>query len=197
MKNNIFKYLAIGSLALILVIIIFYDDALRIYKEIKSFNSTEYSTYELIKVEIRGAVIKPGVYNVYNNCYLNDVIEIAILDNDADITNINLTKRLKDGDYIYIPYKKICSSTINSNFIDIIPSSAYSRENNKDNKLNINKASLEELQTLSGIGPSKAKKIIDYIATGKKINTYEELIKIVGGLKESELEQIKENTILE
>lgn len=194
MKNNVFKYLAIAIIALILVILIFYDDVLKIYDEIKSFNSTEYSTYELIKVEIRGAVIKPGVYNVYNNCYLNDVIEIAILDNDADITNINLTKRLKDGDYIYIPYKNIESSTINSNFISIIPSSSNIQENNK---ININKATLEELQTLNGIGPSKAKKIIDYIAAGKKITSYEELVKIVGGLKDSELEQIKENTVLE
>ncbi len=194
MKNNIFKYLAIAIIALILVILIFYDDVLRIYKEITNLNSTEYSTYELIRVEIRGAVIKPGVYNVYNNCYLNDVIEIAILDNDADISNINLAKRLKDGDYIYIPYKEKSSSTISSNFISFIPSSSNVQENNK---ININKATLEELQTLSGIGPSKAKKIIDYIATGKKITTYEELVKIVGGLKDSELEQIKQNTVLE
>ena len=64
--------------------------------------------------------------------------------------------------------------------------------NNKDNKININTANSAELDSLSGIGPSKAEAIIKYREENGNFKTIEE-IKNVTGIGEGLFEKFKEN----
>ena len=79
------------------------------------------------------------------------------LKNDADLTNINLAYILEDGEKIYIPKKGEIIDDTNS-ISDLSSTSSFSIKNNK---ININKATQTELETIPGIGPSTALKILD------------------------------------
>ena len=138
----------------------------------------------IIKVEIKGAVLNPGVYELGNDSRIEDAIKIAGgLNEDADISIINLSKKLNDENVIIIytkdEVKKIksgnkviqyieneCNCPIYQNDACIDPDTLVnvndnSSENNT-NKISINKATLNELQKLTGIGKTKAQAIIDY-----------------------------------
>lgn len=146
-------------------------------------------------VDIKGMVVNPGVYEVDSNLRVNDVIELAggLLEG-ADTSYINLAKIVTDEMTIIIysneevleKYKKencICEecNIVNNACINI-------EDNNK--LININTASLEELQSIDGIGESKAKSIISYREEHGLFNNIED-IKSVSGIGESLFEKIK------
>ena len=140
-------------------------------------------------------VVNPGVYEVDSNLRVNDVIELAggLLEG-ADTSYINLAKIVTDEMTIIIysneevleKYKKencICEE------YNIVNNACINTEDN--NKLiNINTASLEELQSIDGIGESKAKSIISYREEHGLFNKVED-IKNVSGIGESLFEKIK------
>ena len=174
--------------------------------------STKVSTNTLF-VDIKGAINSPGVYELNENSRIIDLINKAGgLSENADTSIINLSKKLKDEDYIIIYTKdevlnykdKIISSKEIIKEIEekiICPNSdndgcINNKKNNKTEEnenslININTASLEELETLSGIGENKAKKIIEY-REKQKFNSIED-IKNVSGIGESLFEKIKDN----
>ena len=107
---------------------------------------------------------------------------------EADIEKINLAYLLEDGMKIKIPTKN--SNETNE---EITKESGLEEENKttKNQKININTATLEELDTLDGIGKSTAEKIIEYRKQNGKFKTIEDL-KNVSGIGESKYEKIKE-----
>ena len=133
------------------------------------------------------------------------------LSENADTSIINLSKKLKDEDYIIIYTKDevlnykdkiisskeiikeieekiICPNSDNDGCINNTKNNKT--EENENSLININTASLEELETLSGIGENKAKKIIEY-REKQKFNSIED-IKNVSGIGESLFEKIKD-----
>lgn len=166
---------------------------------------------EIIKynVDIKGAVNNPGVYEVNNNLTVNDVINIAGgLTKNADTSVINLAKKITD-EMVIIVYTK--EEVKNSNIVDTVVkvvekececpniqndgclnTEIKDNINNKgDNELiNINSATKEELQTINGIGESKANNIIKYRETNGKFTKIEDIMN-VEGIGESLYEQIK------
>lgn len=174
---------------------------------------------EKIKINIKGAVANPGVYELDNDSRVIDAINFSggLLDG-SDTSILNLSKKLKDEDVIIIytseEVKKIkegnvviqyiekeckCPDASNSACVD--PDSLISNNINKDNgnetsnnisKISINTATLEELQTLTGIGKSKAEAIIEYRTTNGLFKTIED-IKNVSGIGESAFEKIKDS----
>ena len=94
---------------------------------------------------------------------------------DADVNQVNGAQLLRDGEGIYIPFK---------GEEGILPVQGMK------GKVNINKATEEELQTLSGIGPSKAKAIIQYREEHGGFKNIEE-IKKIGGIGDKTFEKIK------
>ena len=99
-----------------------------------------------IKVYINGAVHKPGVYLVYGEGRLEDVLVMAGgLTDDADPSRVNLALRVSDEAHFFIPKLGEAISTP-------LP---------VPGKININTASVGELQTLSGIGVVKASDIVE------------------------------------
>lgn len=156
-----------------------------------------YKKEELIKVEIKGAVIYPGVYNVSNNTNINDLIILSGgLRYDANISNINLTKRLDDNDVVVIYTDYDIKTTYESdNMLNISCNCPYLEkfeciETVKDNLININTATKEQLMTLSGIGSKKADDIIEY-RKNNKFNKKEDIMNIKG-IGEKMFEKIKD-----
>lgn len=172
---------------------------------------TESTTKEIDEnyyVDIKGAVKKPGVYEVSNSSIVNDVIKLAGgLKSNAYTGNINLSQKTHKEMVIYIytttEIKKLTTTTrtdtsCTTNVIEVnncITTSTSSNTNSSNtigsNKVNINTATKEELLTLSGIGESKAKSIIEY-RQNNKFTTIED-IKNVSGIGEALYDSIKDD----
>jgi competence protein ComEA len=139
-----------------------------------------------IIVHITGAVPRPGVYALAKGSRVQDAISAAggFLA-DAERTGINLARLLEDGEQLDIPYAAGFSPVIEE-FPSVsteIPSSAE--------LVNINIASQSELESLPGIGPSTARKIIEYReANGPFINAQD--IINVSGIGPGTYERIKD-----
>ena len=142
-----------------------------------------------IFVHIDGWIQNPGVYEIKENDRVNTIIEKAGgLKEGASIKSINLAARLSDGDKIYIPNreeeKQIETTEVKGNNTGTVKIT-------KNNKININKASITELKQITGIGESTANKIIDYRENVGKFKKIED-IKEVKGIGDSKYESIKD-----
>ena len=146
---------------------------------------------EKIMVDVKGAVENPGVYEVMMDERVINVIEKAGgLKEGADKGKINFAQRLIDEMVVYIPL--IGEEGENT----IISSNEIQPSNNKDEeKININVASLDELQNLPGIGPSKAEAIIAYREDSGLFQTIEDL-KLVTGIGDKTFEKLQERIIV-
>ena len=159
------------------------------------------NTSKLIKVDIKGAVKKPGVYEVNESARIIDIIELAGgLKSKANTEYINLSKIVEDEMVIWIytndEIKEFKKSNIKYEYIDKnckcpdVSTSACINNSDVSNKINLNTASLEELMTLPGIGESKALSIIEY-REKTPFETIEE-IKNVSGIGDSAFDKIKD-----
>lgn len=101
-----------------------------------------------VVIDIGGAVLAPGVYKLAGNLRIGDAISAAGgLAEGADTTKMNLAAKISDGQKIYIPTREESIKGITST-------------TGIKGLININSASEQELDTLPGIGPATAKKII-------------------------------------
>lgn len=145
-----------------------------------------------IIVHITGCVKKQGIVELDEGARIIDVIEAAGgVTEEADITKVNLAYIVKDAQKIYIPsiYDKQDVEYITSNNGEnVIVENKYEGENNM---ININTATQTELETLSGIGPSTALKIINYREEHGKFKSIEE-IKEVPGIGDAKYDNIKD-----
>lgn len=120
-----------------------------------------------ITAEISGAVIKPGVYKLPNGSRVDDLL-IAAEGFSASADRIwsdkylNRAAKLNDGQKVYIPSVGQQSEvkTAKTDGVYQTASSSFSSDSNV--LININSASLSQLDSLSGIGPVYAQKIIDH-----------------------------------
>lgn len=153
-------------------------------------------------VDIKGAILNPGVYELEINTRVIDIINKAggLLEN-ANTKNINLAYSLNDQDVIIIP-------TFEEVEKEIIPSldndATIKKENNINNKnnsnqednsnndiiLDLNTCTLEELANVPGIGNKKAEEIIKYRDTNNGFKNVEEL-KEINGIGDKTFEKIK------
>ncbi len=150
---------------------------------------SEDSEKDEILIHISGSVKNEKVISLPEGSRIQDAINAAGgLTDEADLTNINLAYILEDGEKIYIPKKgeQTDENVDNSN-------SSLSKNSNssKQIKVNINKASQEELEKISGIGPSTALKIINYRKENGKFTSKED-IKNVPGIGDIKYENIKD-----
>ena len=175
----------IGIVLVILIIIYLftkdstvYSDYSNLYPEenanvIKNEIKVEEVAKNLIYVYVAGEVNNPSVVELEEGQRVADAIEKAGgLTDSGEIKNINLAYKLQDGEKLYIPsLDEVMESEEENTNIDYITSGINDGENQKNNNsesnidnglVNINTATQTELETLDGIGPSTAKKIIDY-----------------------------------
>lgn len=132
-----------------------------------------------IKVDIKGAVKDPGVYEIKKESRVTDLINLAGgVTEGADLNATNLSTKLKDEDCIVI-YKKGDIEKI-QNLQSSIGNSIVSKLESKDTIININTARKEELKTLTGIGDAKAEAIIKYREENGGFKFAKELTKVDG-----------------
>ena len=163
------------------------DEETQEQEEIKESNECS-NNEEKIFVDIKGSVKTPGVYELNINSRVIDAIKASGgLNKDANTNYINLSKKLEDGDVIIIySNKEVEESQKQENIIEVPCDCSNIKNETKEevkpsnNKININTASLEELQTLNGIGESKAALIIEYRTSNGKFKSIEELKNIKG-----------------
>jgi len=121
-------------------------------------------------VELKGAVIKQGIYEIDLGTTLGTILKDNLL-NEADLSLICESDVLYNNQIIVIPFKKEISL------------------------VSINSASLEELCSLPGIGSVTAQRIIDYRSNTHCFNSLEELMNVKGiGL--SKYEKLKDRICL-
>lgn len=165
--------------------------------------SEETTEKEKIIVHISGAVQNEGIVELESGSRVADAIEKAGgLKENAYMEEINLAYQLEDGEKIHIPTieeqkekenqeTKVENESATGSDGTISRSSNSSINNGSQTKININTATEEELDTLPGIGPSTATKILDYRKEKGKFKTIEE-IKEVSGIGENKYEKIKD-----
>ena len=173
-----------------------YDLIIENDQEIINNEESEIIDNAMCTVDIKGAINKPGIYTIACNKYVNDVIKLAegLMEN-ADTSTINLAKKIAD-EMVIIIYTK---EEINNNLIKsidnecvcpIIKNDAYVTNETSSKLININKATIDELETLPGIGIAKAKTIVEYRNNFGNFKSIED-IKNVSGIGEKLYEKIK------
>ena len=138
---------------------------------------------DLITVDVKGAVKTPGIYDLPVGSRINDAVQKAGgLTDNADSKSINLAQKISDEALVYVPTKgEDTSQTTQSNV-----------SNSKENKkVNLNKASLEELKQVKGLGAKRAQDIIDHRDSNGKFKSVDELKK-VSGIGAKTIEKLKE-----
>ena len=138
---------------------------------------------DLITVDVKGAVKSPGIYDLPVGSRINDAVQKAGgLTDNADSKSINLAQRISDEALVYVPTKEEATSQ-----------EAHSNASNtKENKkVNLNKASLEELKQVKGLGAKRAQDIIDHRDSNGKFKSVDELKK-VSGIGAKTIEKLKE-----
>lgn len=165
--------------------------SLEIIEENETIDNNTEETSNIIIVHITGEVKKQGIIEIEEGARIADIIDKAGgATEEADLSKINLAYQVEDGQKIYIPNK---NEIQNIEYItDDAGEEVISNDANKTEKININTSSQTELETLSGIGPSTALKIIEYREENGKFKTIED-IKNVPGIGDAKFENIKES----
>ncbi|MBK8615744.1 MAG: ComEA family DNA-binding protein [Anaerolineales bacterium] len=133
-----------------------------------------------VAVHVIGAVPRPGLYEFAQGARVQNAIDAAggILA-EANVDAVNLAALLEDGQQLVIPYQ---DGSVPSEEPSVdLPSSTEEPTNNSGTELiNINTAGVDELDTLPGIGPTTAQKIIDYRTENGPFASIEDIMKVSG-----------------
>jgi competence protein ComEA len=137
----------------------------------------------LMTIYVTGAVKNPDVYKLNEGSIIKDAINIAggPLDN-ADLVSVNLARKIQDGEEIIVPFKVDNNITNESN---------NNGSTAKNGKININTASLSELESLPGIGEVKANAIINYRKSNGLFKDIKDIVN-VSGIGEKTFDMIKD-----
>ena len=123
-----------------------------------------------VTVDVAGAVKRPGVYRLSSSQRVEDALERAGgPTRRADLSQINRAAKLEDGRQILVPVRASKST----------PTAAATAAAS-DQPVNLNTATLEQLDTLDGVGPATAQKILDYRAEHGGFGSVDELDQIPG-----------------
>lgn len=177
--------------------------------------STVASSSQVIYVDVKGAVKHPGIFKVKTSMRVDDAINLAGgMQKTADRKHINLAQRLTDQQVIYVPIrgeiKGAATGTVDTEVVEESAGSASSGAANSAGEIsdsstsatsaggpaagngtvNLNSATKEQLQTLTGVGEKKADQIIQYREAHGKFKGVEEL-KEVQGIGDKTFEALK------
>ena len=154
-------------------------------KEMKKEEKEESPEQDLITVDVKGAVKSPGIYDLPVGSRVHDAVQKAGgLTEEADSKSLNLAQKVSDEALVYVPTKgeEVASQQA---------ASGTTPSTSKDKKVNLNKASLEELKQVKGLGGKRAQDIIDHREANGKFKSVDELKK-VSGIGAKTIEKLKD-----
>ncbi|WP_314353893.1 ComEA family DNA-binding protein [uncultured Granulicatella sp.] len=133
-------------------------------------------------VDIKGEVLHPGVYEFSCESRMQEVIKKAGgFTNEADETKINLAQKITDQMQIIVPnLHSKQEGGVTEETSGKATSSNTTLSNSKQGVININTATLEELQTIKGIGKKKAEAILQYRKEHGAFRSKEDLLQVKG-----------------
>ena len=153
-------------------------------KEVKE-EKEEPVEQDLITVDVKGAVKAPGIYDLPVGSRVNDAVQKAGgLTEQADSKSLNLAQKISDEALVYVPTKGEEAASQQTG-------SGVASSTSKEKKVNLNKASLEELKQVKGLGGKRAQDIIDHREANGKFKSVDEL-KNVSGIGAKTIEKLKD-----
>lgn len=159
-------------------------ESTKIVQEEKKNQTTK--SIKMIVVEIKGEVVNPDVYEINEGSIIRDLItKSGGLTNEANIDKINRADKLRDNQLIVIPNKNDISN-VKTNI-----SSSSEGSASENGVININTATLEELQKINGVGEVKARSIIEYREKNGGFKSIDEM-KNIDGIGDKTFEKMKD-----
>ena len=154
-------------------------------KEVKKEENEESLGQDLITVDVKGAVRSPGIYDLPVGSRVHDAVQKAGgLTEEADSKSLNLAQKVSDEALVYVPTKGEEAASQQA-------TSGTTPSSSKEKKVNLNKASLEELKQVKGLGGKRAQDIIDHREANGKFKSVDELKK-VSGIGAKTIEKLKD-----
>lgn len=171
-------------------------------------NKTEIKTKE-IQVHIVGAVARPGVYKLPQGARVIEAVNMAGPEEDADLDSLKLASLVNDGQTIPVPLKTSSAgssvaapgnttgasgnTTSGGGHSTLVPGQGTGQAGSApaNGQVNINTADLTQLDTLPGIGPALAQRIVQCRETNGPFNSVED-IKNVSGIGDKKFEDLKD-----
>lgn len=193
-----YKYYLAGISAGVIILVLFVFSSVAEPKETVSFDFEaqeepvqeetvpgESPAVTTIFVEVKGAVISPGVYELPVDARVKNVLDVAVLSENAELLTVNQSAKLTDEMVIYVPYEgEIDPDSVVSGI------TADTAGEASGELVNINTAGISELTTLSGIGEKKAQAILTYREEQGLFTALEEL-KNIPGIGDKTFENLK------
>ncbi|WP_288203300.1 helix-hairpin-helix domain-containing protein [uncultured Streptococcus sp.] len=154
-------------------------------KVVKKEEKEESPGQDLITVDVKGAVKSPGIYDLPVGSRVHDAVQKAGgLTEEADSKSLNLAQKISDEALVYVPTKGEEAASQQA-------TSGTTPSSSKEKKVNLNKASLEELKQVKGLGGKRAQDIIDHREANGKFKSVDELKK-VSGIGAKTIEKLKD-----
>lgn len=149
-------------------------------EETSAVTDAEKQSPATVMVDVKGEIARPGVYEIETESRVNDVIQMAGgFTKDADQSMVNLAQKVQDEMVVMIPKTGE-------------EGAASGPGTSGNDKVRLNYAAQEEIESLNGIGPSKAAAIIQYRDENGFFETADDLLD-VSGIGEKTLESLKDD----
>lgn len=152
---------------------------------------------ETVFVYVCGEVRQPGVYELKAGARVYEVLQLAGgLKESAAVSAVNQAMVLSDGEQIYIPTEEEWQSgSFKYPMQNDSQRNSVPQGSDAAGKIDINRATAEELKTLKGIGATRAESIVSYRETNGPFQSIEDLMK-VDGIKEGVFAGIRDSIIV-
>lgn len=145
-------------------------------------------TASSMKIDVEGAVVRPGLYDLPADARVGDAVEAAGgLTEDAASGGINLAQKLADGEQVFVPSVE---EQLNAEAAGPVAAQPNAQQGAAD-KININTASADELQQLNGVGPALSQRIVEHRQSKGRFASVEDL-KNVSGIGDAKFASLKD-----
>lgn len=151
----------------------------------------EATTARTLFVHVSGCVANPGLTELPEGSRVADAIDACGgLTEEADAASVNLARTLSDGEQVIVSARKTDSAAA-----ETVGGQSPATSTEAPAKVSINRASVEELTTLKGVGEATAEKIVAYRQKNGSFSTLEGLME-VSGIGEKKFEALKDQITL-